>query len=242
MPSTGAAMVPVPAGGRVYVHRATPGLGDVTPAGRARLDAIARWLQDAAWADVHDSDVPDEGSWVVRRMTLRVESFPTFWEPLEVATFCSGTGPLWAERRTTIRGDDGGHVEAVAVWVHLDRGAARPRPLPRGFEAVYGTAAAGRRVRARLRHPGEPREGAQTRPWTFRVADLDLADHVNNAVYWAVVEEELAGEHPGDGYGAAIEHRAPGSPGPATVAADGAMRWVSDAAGAVLATIELPAG
>jgi acyl-ACP thioesterase len=235
-------MVPAPAEGRVYVFGAIPGLGDVTAAGRARLDAIARWLQDAAWADVHDSEVPDEGSWVIRRMTLRVDAFPVFWEPLEVATFCSGTGPLWAERRTTIRGAEGAHVEAVAVWVHLDGRVARPRPLPAGFEAVYGAAAAGRRVRARLRHPAEPPESAGTRSWTFRVADVDLADHVNNAVYWAVVEEELAGEHPGDGFGADIEHRAPGSPGPATVAADGAMRWISDPGGAVLATIELPAG
>jgi acyl-ACP thioesterase len=159
-----------------------------------------------------------------------------------VATFCSGTGPLWAERRTSVAGGDGGRVEAVALWVHLDPDGTRPRPLPQAFEAVYGEAAGGRRVRARLSHPGEPPEDAARTAWTFRAADLDMARHVNNATYWAIVEEELAGRHPGDGFRATIEHRAPGGAGPATVAAAGGHRWVLDEEGAVLATFELLAG
>jgi acyl-ACP thioesterase len=239
---TDAVMVPPPASGRVYTHPVTPGLGDVAPDRRARLDAIARWLQDAAWADVVDSGIPDDAVWVVRRMEVLVERFPRFWEPLEVATFCSGTGPLWAERRTTVRGAEGGHVEAVALWVHLDPDGARPRPLPAGFEAVYGAAAQGRRVRARLQHPAAPPDDAAAMPWTFRAADLDMARHVNNATYWAVAEEELAGRAPGDGFRATIEHRAPGGAGPARVAASGPHRWVLDEDGAVLATFELPGG
>jgi acyl-ACP thioesterase len=229
---------PPPSEGRIFEHAAVAGLGDVTPRGRARLDAIARWLQDAAFADVFDAGVPDEGVWIVRRMELHVDRFPRFWEPLEIATFCSGTGRLWAERRTTIRGGDGGHVEAVALWVHLDPDGARPRPLPSGFEAVYGAAANGRRVRARLHHPATPPDGATTRPWSFRRADLDLADHVNNAVYWEVLEEELDGAEPDRGWRAEIEHRAPGAAGPAEVAADGAHRWIVSA-GAVLATLRV---
>jgi acyl-ACP thioesterase len=232
-------MVPPPSSGRVYRHRVTPGLGDVAPDRRARLDAIARWLQDAAWADVVDSGIPDDGVWVVRRMSVLVERFPRFWEPLEVATFCSGTGPLWAERRTTVRGEEGGLVEAAALWVHLDPDGARPRPLPPGFEAVYGDAAQGRRVRARLQHPAAPPADAEATPWTFRAADLDMAGHVNNATYWAVAEEELAGTDPGDGFRATIEHRAPGDAGPARIAAAGTHRWVLDEDGAVLATFEL---
>jgi acyl-ACP thioesterase len=235
-------LTPPAPGGRVFRHRAVAGLGDVTPSGRARLDAIARWLQDAAWADVVDSGIPDGGVWVVRRLELAVERFPRFWEPLEVATFCSGTGPLWAERRTTVHGEGGGHVEAVALWVHLDPDGARPRPLPEGFEAVYGAAAGGRRVRARLRHPPAPPADAATAPWAFRAADLDLAGHVNNAVYWAALEEELGGADPGAGFRAAVEHRTPGAQGDARVAAAGPQRWILDAGGAVLATLALGGG
>jgi acyl-ACP thioesterase len=218
-------LVAPPASGRVFHHRTAVGLGDVTPAGRARLDAIARWLQDAAWADLIDSGLEDDGVWIVRRLELRVERAPRFGEALEVATFCSGTGALWAERRSTVRGG-GAHVEAAALWVHLDRDGVRPRPLPASFAAVYGEAAGGRRVKARLRHPTEPPAGAATTRWHFRHADLDMAAHVNNAVYWTVVEEELAGAELPAGWRAELEHRAAGAAGPATIAADGPQRWI----------------
>jgi acyl-ACP thioesterase len=234
-------LVDVPTTGRVYRHAAVVGLADVTPSGRARLDAIARWLQDAAWADVADSGLEDDGVWIVRRLELHVARAPRFAEPLELATFCSGVGRLWAERRTAIHGADGGHVEAVGLWVHLDRSGARPRPLPPGFDGVYGESAAGRRVKARLHHPAAPPPAAATSAWTFRQADLDMAAHVNNAVYWAVLEEELAGAELPAGWRGEIEHRGPAGPGPATVAADGPLRWIV-ADGEVVASLQSAMG
>ena len=246
------AFVPPPADGRVFRHPVAAGLADVTPSGRARLDAIARWLQDAALADVVDSGLDGGGVWVLRRLRLRVARFPRFGEPLEVATFCSGTGALVAERRSTVRGDGAGAaggggagaagagaaaVEALALWVHLDPDGAHPRPLPEGFEAVYGATAAGRRVRARLRHPAAPPDGVPARPWRFRAADLDLAGHVNNAVYWQVLEEELVPAEPVAAVDAEIEYRAAGGAGQASVAAEDGMRWISADGGDVLATV-----
>jgi acyl-ACP thioesterase len=237
---TGERFVPPPADARVFRHGAVAGLADVAPSGRVRLDAIARWLQDAALADVVDSGLDGGGVWVLRRLRLCVERFPRFGDTLEVATFCSGTGALVAERRSTVRvgGGGGAAVEALALWVHLDPDGAHPRPLPEGFEAVYGAAAAGRRVRARLRHPATPPDGAPGRPWRFRAADLDLAGHVNNPVYWQVLEEELVGADPACGADAEIEHRTAGDAGEAVVAAADGMRWIS-AAGDVLATVKV---
>ena len=238
-----------PADARVFRHPAVAGLADVAPSGRARLDAIARWLQDAALADVVDSGLGG-GVWVLRRLRLRVERFPRFGEALDVATFCSGTGALVAERRSTVRvagdgagasGDASAAVEALALWVHLDPDGARPCPLPEGFEAVYGASAAGRRVRARLRHPAVPPDGAAGLPWRFRAADLDLAGHVNNAVYWQVLEEELVAADPAGGVDAEIEYRTPGDTGEAVVVAgEDGMRWIT-AGGDVLATVRSPA-
>jgi acyl-ACP thioesterase len=234
-------LLPAPAAGRVFGDRFRAGLGDVAPTGRVRLDAIARWLQDAAFADVVDSGLRDDGVWVVRRLRMEVARFPRFGETVEVATWCSGTGALWAERRTTVRGDGGSLVEAVAVWVHLDGDGGRPRPLPDGFDAVYGASAAGRRVRARLSHPAAAPEGADATPWRFRAADLDLAQHVNNAVYWQALEEELArdGALP-EPLDAEIEHRAAGDVGEATVLSAGDRLWIAARGGEVLATIFVP--
>ena len=227
---------PAPAEGRVFTDVARAGLGDVAPSGRVRLDAIARWLQDAAFADLVDSGLPDDGVWVVRRLRIRVECFPRFREAAEVDTWCSGTGSLWAERRSTVRGIDGGLVEAVALWVHLDPRGARPRPMPDGFAEVYAPSAGGRRVRARLRHRGTPPDVAQRRRWLFRTADLDLADHVNNAVYWQALEELMADAAP-EPLDAEIEHRAPADVGEAAVLTAGPSLWIADGHNEVLASL-----
>jgi acyl-ACP thioesterase len=218
---------------RVFAHTPQPGLADVAPDGRVRLDALARWLQDAAWADVVDSRIADDGVWVVRRLELEVQRFPRFGEAPVVETWCSGVGKLWAERRSTVRSDGGGLVEAVALWVHLDPMGSRPRPLPEGFDAVY---ASGRRVKARLHHPAAPPPEAQRAPWRFRAAELDLAGHVNNAAYWQILEEE----EPAGAGTYEIEHRAPAAAGDATVLKAGSLRWIA-ANGTVFATLRAPA-
>ena len=168
--------------------------------------------------------------------------FPRLLEPIEVATFCSGVAPLWAERSSLVTSGGEPVAEAVALWVHLQPDGARPRPLPAGFDAVYGVSAQGRRVRARLRHPAAPPAGAPVRPWPFRGTDLDLAGHVNNAVYWEALEDELIADEPAAPFSAEIEHRAPAGAGPGAVAADGALRWITAADGTVVATLATAPG
>jgi hypothetical protein len=92
-------------------------------------------------------------------------------------------------------------------------------------------------VRARLRHRGEPPEDAATSPWRFRAADLDLADHVNNAVYWQALEEDLVGDDVPEPLDAEIEHRAPADVGEAAILRDGRMLWIVAANGDVLASV-----
>ncbi|MEP6954213.1 MAG: acyl-ACP thioesterase domain-containing protein [Solirubrobacteraceae bacterium] len=231
-------LVERPAEGRVFHVDAASGLGDVAPSGRVRLDTIARWMQEAAWADAADSGLADEGAWFVRAMRVEVARFPRFGEACDVATWCSGTGALWAERRTSVAGAGGARAEAAAIWVHMESDGSRPRSLPQGFDHFYAAAAGGRRVRARLRHDPDPADGATKEPWRFRAADLDLAGHVNNAVYWTVVEEQLAGPtDPSEPFAAEIEHRAPTAERDAIVRRAGAQTWVCAGHGAVVATI-----
>ena len=232
-------MVTLPPEGRVFTHRDRVTLADVAPTGRARLDALARWLQDAAYDDFLDSSLHGRGVWIVRRLALRVLRFPRLLEPVEVATFCSGVASLWAERSSVVTGGGAPLAEAVAVWVHLQPDGTRPMPLPAGFHAVYAPSAQGRRVRARLRHPATPPAGASARSWRFRAADLDLAGHVNNAVYWEALEDELVAQELPDGISAEIEHRAPAGTGEGAVLADGPTRWITAADGTVVATLKV---
>jgi acyl-ACP thioesterase len=184
-------LVPLPATGRVFERTRRVRLGDASPAGRLRLDALARYLQDVSNDDTRDAGLADEMTWVVRRTLVAVERFPVFGEELVLRTFCSGTGPRWAERRVVVRGSAGGRVEAATLWVFVDADG-RPSPLPPGFQERFGAAAAGRTVRARLEHATAIDAAAQQQPWPLRFTDFDVLGHLNNASYWSAVEEVLS--------------------------------------------------
>jgi acyl-ACP thioesterase len=233
-------LIPLPDDGRRFTRTIEPGLADAAPGGRVRLDALARWLQDVAHADVVDAGLAGHALWVVRRTRIRVERFPRFGEPATVTTFASGMGRLWAQRRTTVTTPGGGLVEAVSLWVHLDPGG-RPTPLSEEELAVWGGGAGRREVKARLRHPGPPASGgAASRPWTFRASELDLADHINNSAYWIPLEEELLAERrEPEAVDAQIEYRTPAQPGEFRVLSDGARRWIVAAGGEVHASVVL---
>lgn len=220
-------LVPRPRSGRVFEQVVKPGFADCTPSGRIRLDALARWLQDVAYADVVEAELADRAVWVVRRSRIRVERFPRFGETYLLATFCSGLGRMWAERRTTISrlGEAEGDVEAVSLWVHLDPVSWRPVPFSPEETSLYGTSADGRRVTARLRH-SQPDASSPAEHWTFRATELDIAGHINNAAYWQPLEEELlAGPEP-TRIDAEVEFRTPCQPGSKRLLRDGPRRWI----------------
>ena len=185
--------------GRIFETRRRVRLGDCSPGGRIRLDACARFLQDIANDDSREAGSPNPTAWVARRTVMRVERFPAYLDMVSLATWCSGMGPRWAERRYEMigcdpdSGEQTGRVEASTLWVHIDMATMKPIPVPEGFAEQFAAAARGRTVKARLHLPLRPTSDptAQQR-WPLRFVDFDVLGHVNNSVYWAIVEEHLA--------------------------------------------------
>jgi acyl-ACP thioesterase len=234
---------PRPHGGRAFSFVRRPGFADCAPSGRMRLDALACWLQDVAYADVEDAGLAQSAVWVVRRTRMRVNRFPRFDQRFTCTTFCSGLGRMWAERRTDVINDDSGEpdVEAVSLWVHLDVSSWRPVPLTEAEIDTYGPAVVDRRVSARLRHPAPSDAGheAAMTEWHFRRTECDLADHVNNAAYWQPLEEELlAGPNPDpERIDAEIEYRTPAQAGDHRLRSEGDWRWILSPGGELHASM-----
>ena len=226
MSEPGAAEItPKPATGRIFENTRRIRLAEVDPTGRCRLDATVRHLQDVARDDSTDSGLIDPMTWVVRRTMLDVHRAPVFQEQITLATWCSGHGGRWAERRTEIRGDEGAHVESVTIWIYVDGETGAPRKLNDDFFDIYGSATE-RKVSARLQLPNQVPDHASELAWPIRFVDLDVLGHVNNAAQWAPVEEvahrtgmEL------EGVRAQLEHGGETPPGSATIL------WVGDAGG-----------
>jgi acyl-ACP thioesterase len=189
-----------PPGGRVFEGRRAVRSTEVRPDGRFRFDALARALQDVAEDDVSATGWQAPYGWLLRRCAVTVRGYPRFGTDLTLRTFCSATGPRWAQRTTTVAGPDGPLMQAVAVWAAVDLASGAPVPLGDEFFRHYGQATQGRRASARLTLPkpdgtadgpeGRPAPG--DRPWPLRAADFDPAGHVNNAIAWAAAEDVLA--------------------------------------------------
>jgi acyl-ACP thioesterase len=226
--------------GRSFTQEVHPGFADCAPSGRTRLDALARWLQDIAYADVEDAGLAQSAVWVVRRTRINVRRFPQFGERFKLTTFCSGLGRMWAERRTDVVriGAAAADVEAVSLWVHLDAVDWRPTRLSQQEIATYGGAVTERRVSARLRHP-PPAPDAAREPWIFRATELDIAGHVNNAAYWQPLEQELVGGEDPDRIDVEIEYRTPSQAGERLVLSEGPRRWIVSAEGELHASIAI---
>ncbi len=243
----------LPGGARTFSLDLRPGLGDCVPTGRIRLDALARWLQDVAYADVEDAGLAADAFWVVRRNRVTITRWPRFAEWFRLTTFCAGLGRMWALRRTTIEDARGSAIESSALWVHLDPESRRPFPFTERELAAYGPPpeVTATRISAKLRHPAPPPDAAVS-PWSFRAIDCDIAGHVNNAAYWQPIEERLlgggvrpaglaglaVGAEPA-GLDAEIEFRAGAQPGEKLVLAQGEMHWLLDPDRTLLASVRL---
>ncbi len=202
---------------RVFRTKRTVRLSDAGPDGRLRFDSVARFLGDVAEQDVEDAGLRDGTGWLVRRTSWDVIGLPRLGAEVELATWCSGVGPRWAERTTTVGGPDGDLLRTVTLWVAVGRDG-RPRRLSAQFLDLYGRSAGDRRVSARLSHPPPPM-GTRSRPWPLRRTDIDVFGHVNNAVHWAAVVDELATSDRGPAHAgrplsvAELEYREPVEPG-----------------------------
>ena len=169
-------------------------LGDVDPQGRLRLDALTRYTQDVSDDDTTDAGLDEEPGWVVRSTVVDELAPAGLGDHLTFETFCSGLGGRWAERRLTVSGAAGPCYEVATLWVCIDATSGRPHRLTAQFESLYGEAAGERRISARQVNPSmaPDTDPSRCRAWQVRLADLDVYGHVNNAAYWAAVEQWAA--------------------------------------------------
>jgi len=187
-------LAPSPPTGRIFRVGYKIRLSDTDASGRLRLDAVARFLQDAAIDDVKETGwgAPDH-LWVLR--SVRIDALRPFLADgaMTIHTWGSSFSSLAAGRRWSLVGEAGGAIEVDSTWIHLD-GDARPARIGPGFDE-YADAAQGRVTSTKLTLEPPPLDAARVR-WVLRATDVDRMGHINNAAYWPAVEHSLAGRTP----------------------------------------------
>ena len=186
---------PIAESGRKFSTSRKVRLGDVTPKGRVRLDAVARYLQDIATDDSLDGNYSEPHSWVVRRTQMWVNSFPKYLDEIQLTTWCGALGSHWAERRTQIKCAGEVVIETAALWVRVDFKTMKPVALSKELTELLSSATNGRKISSRLEIgrnlPDLASNKATSQDWPIRFSDMDAVGHLNNAAYWEVLEEYL---------------------------------------------------
>ena len=94
--------------------------------------------------------------------------------------------------RVRIDGRKGGLMESEAFWININRETQGPARISEDFlEGLQRTTVVDRlRWKAYLKAGGR-HDADEVRGYPVRVSDIDLFDHMNNSVYWSVIEDYL---------------------------------------------------
>lgn len=164
---------------------------EISPRGYLRPSALSRFAQQAAADHLTALSVSTQHhSWVVRRNVLRGWRGIGWVDQLRMVRRITAVGSCWLESCTEFF-HQGEHLDASvrAFWVKLDRRTQRPVPLEPVFEEL-----------CRAEHGSTDliwRSEAPARAWTYsaaerltlREADYDALGHVNNSLYFDLVEQ-----------------------------------------------------
>ena len=173
-------------------------VADIDRRGRLRMDAAARHIQDIGQDQLREMGYEaTHPLGIVRRTMMDLIRPIEFQDMLRVRRWCSGTSNRWCEMRVRIDGKRGGGlIESEAFWININRETQGPARISEDFLAGLKRTTSVDRLRwkAYLSHGNrDVRTGAaEIREYPIRFTDIDLFDHVNNSVYWSVVEDYLS--------------------------------------------------
>jgi acyl-ACP thioesterase len=170
-------------------------VADVDRRGRLKFDAATRHIQDVGSDQLREMGYEETHPlWIVRRTMVDLIRPIEFKDNLRMRRWCSGTSNRWCEMRVRIDGvRGGGLMESEAFWININRETQGPARISDDFiEGLRRTTSENRlRWKAYLT-PGLREDAEDVLQYPVRVSDIDIFDHMNNSVYWSVVEEYLA--------------------------------------------------
>ena len=172
--------------------------------GNMKLQLMMDCLQDIAAEHAEllgcgmEDLVESKRIWVLSRLRIRIVRFPRLKEELELLTYPSGHDRLQAHRQYCISCCGEELVQASSAWVMLDGTTYRPISMDKAFSRALPENEDKPRYFEKFERFLPVEEGNKVE-FTVGAADIDLNDHLNNAVYGRYIENVLhllqAGSH-----------------------------------------------
>lgn len=185
---------------------------DIDDQRRARLDAVARYIQEVGAEQLIDAEYAEiHPHWIVQRTVIDVIE-PLEWpNDITFRRWCSGISLRWCTMRVRLDGSDGGRIETEGFWINMNKDTLTPSLMAEDFFNRLATTTENHRLKWHPWLPGPAERAGTATPFALRYTDSDHFDHVNNTVYWHGVHEVLA--HAPDlsapPYRAVVEYRKP---------------------------------
>ena len=162
--------------------------------GRLQVPILCKLLQEVAVAHAAILGVGVESlinsgvAWVLSRLHLEMERWPTADNEIVIVTWPEAANRLFTERRFDIFNSSDACIGKVStLWLVLDLERRRPVRLPPQVTDRLKEHEIGPDPR-KFDQLTEPSPIERELAFTVRRSDLDLADHVNNTSYveWAI--------------------------------------------------------
>jgi len=168
-------------------------VADVDRTGRLKFDAATRHIQDIGSDQLREMGFEETHPlWIVRRTMIDMIEPIVFKDMLRLRRWCSGTSNRWCDMRVRLEGRRAGLVESEAFWININRETQGPARISDDFIAGLQKTTPVNRLRwkAYLKAGGRD-DAVDVRTYPVRVSDIDIFDHMNNSVYWSVIEDYL---------------------------------------------------
>lgn len=169
-------------------------VADIDRDGRLRFDSAARHIVDIGQDQLREMGYEQTHPlWIVRRTMIDLIRPIEFGDMLRLRRWCSGTSNRWCEMRVRIDGRKGGLLESEAFWINFNKATQTPARIADDFlEGLRRTTNVDRlRWKAYLT-AGSRDDATEIHEFPVRFTDIDFFDHMNNSVYWSVVEDYLS--------------------------------------------------
>lgn len=127
------------------------------------------------------------GVWVVNRMAGEIRRYPEYNEELRIITWSRGKRSYEAYREFQVFSGTDAIVTASSVWLYIDLSRGRLARVPDNLEHAYGT----HKERAGPELENWAPDAVNPSVWfsaTTRAQDMDAVGHVNNTVYFDLVD------------------------------------------------------
>ena len=168
---------------KTFSQHYTVRASETDPRGRLSIVSVCNMLQDTAGGHAHalGLGIHDLGdyTWVLSRLSVRMDRFPGWGERVDIATWPSGANRLFALRDFLLTGDGGSVIgRATSAWVVVDLTTRRPvnnppfiEHIPRPFREGVGLDTTSKSA--------APVDISRECTYTVRYGELDINRHAN---------------------------------------------------------------